>query len=66
MNNLTTEQSIICGLPGFRNQTAVYNTYDNTTMSNYSDCNGAAAFFPRFCCMFGLGNFDWKLFGTYG
>ena len=42
MENLTTEQSRICGLPGFCSKSA-YDTCYNTTLRNCSECSGAAS-----------------------
>ena len=42
MNNLTTEQTRICGLPGFCSQTA-FDTCYNTTLRNCSECSVVAS-----------------------
>ena len=42
MENLTTEQTRICGLPGFCSKSA-YDTCYNTTLRNCSECTGAAS-----------------------
>ena len=57
MNNLTTEQSRICGLPGFCSQTA-FDTCFNTTLRNCSECSGAASLaFIIFAVCLGLAIF---------
>ena len=57
MKNLTTQQSRICGLPGFCNQPTIYDTCYKTALRNCSDCNGAAAFgFFVFAVCLGLAN----------
>ena len=57
MNNLTTEQTRICGLPGFCSQTA-FDTCYNTTLRNCSECNGAASLaFIIFAVCLGLAIF---------
>ena len=54
MENLTTEQSIICGLPGFCSKSA-YDTCYNTTLRNCSECTGAASLaFISFAVCLGL------------
>ena len=57
MENLTTEQSRICGLPGFCSKSA-YDTCYNTTLRNCSECSGAASLaFIIFAVCLGLAIF---------
>ena len=54
MENLTTEQNRICGLPGFCSKSA-YDTCYNTTLRNCSECSGAASLaFINFAVCLGL------------
>ena len=58
MNNLTTEQTKICGLPGFCSQTDAFDTCYNTTLSNCSECSAAASLaFIIFAVCLGLAIF---------
>ena len=57
INNLATEQTKICGLPGFCSQTA-FDTCYNRTIRNCSECSGAASLaFIIFAVCLGLAIF---------